>query len=236
MRFGPGGLLIRRLFYTGTFIAAALFLFFFAHGTDAQSLAGEDWVALWDGSGVVHWRSWNGENFPRRGWIQDGEFLVARGGGSIVTREIFGDFVLDFEFRLNEGANSGVLYLLQPGERAGYEYQLLDNARHPDGRHPARSLAALYDISPALPAPVNPPGNWNHGRIVVTGPHIEHWLNGDRVLAIDRESADFLSRWRESKFRRNPDFPSHSRGQIMLQDHGDIVSFRNIRIKILNDT
>ena len=218
----------------------------------------EGWRLLWDGATEAGWRSAREENFPSRGWsMSNGVLSVApsggaesRGGGDIITRERFSEFELKFEFKLSAGANSGVKYFVQPqltaitptgapvaiGSSIGLEFQILDDALHPDaklGRDGNRTIASVYDLIPADTAKkTNPVGQWNSGRIVVTGRRVEHWLNGALVVAYDRDSAAFREAIAQSKYKNIAGFGLWTEGPILLQDHGDAVSFRNLKIRV----
>src|SRR5690606_13326093 len=157
----------------------------------------------------------------------------------IVTEEAYADFELKVDFKITEGANSGIKYYVDtelnqgPGSSIGLEYQILDDERHPDaklGNHPgSRTLASLYDLIQASPGkPVNPIGQWNTARIVSKNNHVEHWLNGVKVLEYERKSEAYRNLVRESKYVDWPNFGELEQGRILLQDHGDRVAFRNI--------
>jgi hypothetical protein len=209
------------------------------------------WTLLWDGKSHGGWRGILGATFPQTGWsIHDGMLSVeGNGGGDIVTQRSYRDFELSIDFRLSPGANSGVKYLLDPtlskgsGAGVGLEYQLLDDARHPDakmGRDGDRTLGSLYDLIAArnLSDPdnpgkrINPPGEWNRAVIVVRGRHVEHWLNGFKVVDYDRGSPVFRALVAQSKFAKEPYFGEAQQGPILLQDHGDRVDFRSIKLRM----
>lgn len=224
--------------------------------TDAEKAAG--WRLLWDGKTTEGWRSAKSEAFPKKGWeIQDGVLTVvasgggeSSGGGDIVTRERYSQFELMVDFKITEGANSGIKYFCEPnldpitgtgakkatGSAIGLEYQVLDDARHPDakmGRDGNRTVGSLYDLIPAAKTKkVNPPGEWNTARIVVRGKHVEHWLNGEKVLEYERGSPPFRELVKKSKYKSIPNFGELPDGHILLQDHGNSVSFRNIKILV----
>ena len=218
--------------------------------TEVEKAAG--WRLLWDGKTTEGWRSARSEAFPKKGWeIQDGVLTVlASGGGDIVTRERFSQFELLADFKITEGANSGIKYFCEPnlntatgepakagnGEAIGLEYQILDDLRHPDakaGRDGDRTIGSLYDLIPAAKTKkVNPIGEWNTARIVVQGRHVEHWLNGEKVLEYERGSPAFRELVKKSKYKNIPGFGELPDGHILLQDHGNSVSFRNIKIRI----
>ena len=216
----------------------------------------EEWTALFDGESFAGWRGVGLDSVPAGHWIiEDGTIhKVASGavptapdgqpleGGDLMTVDTFGDFELAFEWKVGAGANSGVKYnvseamsIAAPPVHAalGFEYQVLDDALHPDAQNgPTRTAAALYDLVPA-PAdkPLNPAGSWNDARIVFTGGHGEHWLNGVKVVAFDLGSAAFDSALAASKYAPVEGFADRRTGHIVLQDHGDDVWFRNIRIR-----
>jgi hypothetical protein len=215
-----------------------------------QSEKEKGWQLLWDGKTTDGWRGARLDEFPDRGWkIEDGVLSVlssggeeSAAGGDIVTEDLYGDFELMVDFKLTEGANSGIKYFVDtdlnkgPGSSIGLEYQILDDERHPDaklGNHEgSRTVASLYDLIQADPdKPINPIGEWNTARIVSDGTHVEHWLNGVKVLEYERKSDNYKKLVSESKYDKWPNFGESDEGHILLQDHGDLVSFRNIKIR-----
>jgi len=211
----------------------------------------DGWRLLWDGRTSRGWRSARGREFPEHGWeMKDGVLSVvetggaeSRAGGDIVTGETFAAFDLRVDFRLTPGANSGIKYYVDTelnkaeGSAIGLEYQLLDDARHPDakeGRNGNRTLASLYDLVPAAAGKkARPVGEWNEARVLSTGRHVEHWLNGDKVLEYERGSEEFRRLVAESKYKVWPGFGEQASGNILLQDHGNRVDFRNVKIRVL---
>lgn len=223
--------------------------------TPAEQAQG--WRLLWDGRTSQGWRGARKSEFPARGWaMRDGVLSVnetgggeSQAGGDIVTEDEFGAFEFQLEFKLTPGANSGIKYFVREeitplgGSAIGLEYQLLDDERHPDakqGENGNRTLASLYDLIPRalehrglgiLPKV----GEWQHARIVVhPDQRVEHWLNGVKVLDYVRGSPDFLARVARSKYRDLPKFGLAPQGRLLLQDHGNEVHFRSLKIKSLD--
>jgi hypothetical protein len=215
--------------------------------SNAEKLSG--WQLLWDGKTTKGWRSAHSETFPEKGWqIKDGILTVldsARtgpaSGGDIITNDTYGTFELSLEFKITPGANSGIKYFVYPQNSrenrpvVGLEFQLLDDTSHPDARQGTdgnHTLASLYDLIPAENKSANPPGTWNHARIVVKmNGDIEHWLNGSRVVACNRFSQTFKTLIQFSKYKEYDNFGRIPQGHILLQDHGDMVHFRNLKIR-----
>lgn len=221
--------------------------------TKSEKAAG--WRLLWDGKTTNGWCGANDATFPANKWnIENGVLTVGAaddsksiGGGSIITSERFGNFELMAEFKLTKGANSGIKYFVQgkpesgketgANSSTGCEFQILDDNLHPDakmGHDGNRTLGSLYDLIPAESSKITRPiGDWNTARILVQGKHIEHWLNGRKVVEYDRGSKEFRSRVGQSKFKDILDFGQWPEGHILLQEHGDQVHFRNLKIRVL---
>jgi len=213
----------------------------------------DGWQMLWDGKTTNGWRGAKLDEFPSQGWsIENGELIVAEtggaestAGGDIVSTENYSDFELQVDFKLTPGANSGIKYYVDtelnkgPGSSIGLEYQILDDELHPDAKLGAqegsRTVVSLYDLIQADPnKPINPVGDWNTAYIKSIGNHVEHWLNGVKVLEYERGSEEFLKLVSESKYAIWPNFGLLDEGQILLQDHGDKVWFRNIKVRVPN--
>ena len=206
------------------------------------------WKLLFDGKNTGGWRRAYRDSFPEMGWeVKDGLLTILASDGSesqhsgdIVTTEEYADFVLELDFRLTKGANSGIKYFVteaeddNKGSAIGLEYQLLDDDNHPDARlgnhEGSRTLASLYDLIKAENKLVFPVEQWNRARIVSRNNHIEHWLNGVKVLEFERKTTAFRRLVTESKYKVWPGFGEADRGHILLQDHGFEVSFKNIKI------
>jgi hypothetical protein len=228
--------------------------------TLTESEKQEGWRLLWDGKTTEGWQSAIAPGFPDEGWeIRDGELLVTNNnaaesqhGGDIITKERFANFELKVDFKCTPGCNSGIKYFVQPnlgaitgtgakapvGSALGPEYQILDDLRHPDaklGRNGDRTLGSLYDLIPASKdKKPNYIGEWNHALIIAKGKHVEHWLNGAKILEYERGSPEFRKLVAESKFHAVPNFGEWPDGNILLQEHGSMVSFRNVKIRVLD--
>ena len=189
---------------------------------------------LFDGKSLDGWTTLDGKPVAAGWHAVDGVLAFDGKGGTIMTAEEFGDFDLRFEWKIAEGGNSGLKYKFKRfgGEWLGCEYQILDDAKHGDGKQGRTSTGSLYHVcEPGEKKKLNPPGEWNSSRVVVRGTKIEHWLNGERILAIDTSSEEWKERIAKSKFRDVEGFGRNELGRIMLQDHGSKVSFRKIEIR-----
>jgi len=199
------------------------------------------WKLLFDGKTFDGWQPIGKAGVPIKGWVvQDGAIFLAKGagGGDIVTVEQFGDFELTFEWKIAEGGNSGLKYnLINPAKAVGFEYQLLDDDKHPDGRARGtrRQSGALYDlIEPSADRKVKPVGEWNESRIVVKGAHVEQWLNGVKSVEFDFGSDDLKERIAGSKYKGMANFGVKSKSPILVQDHHDEASFRSLKVRVLD--
>ena len=203
--------------------------------SDAERAAG--WRSLFDGRTGAGWRAYRGTELPTGWQVVDGALTRVAQGGDIVTVDEYANFDLVLDWKVEAGGNSGVFYRATEETEAIYEnapeMQVLDDARHRDGQSPLTSAGAVYGLYPAPRGVVKPAGEWNHARIVLKGNHVEHWLNGQKVVDAELWSPDFTARHAKSKFTQWPPYAKAARGHIALQDHGDWVAYRNVRIREL---
>jgi hypothetical protein len=195
------------------------------------------WQLLFDGKSIDHWRGYRKQTLPQ-GWrVVDGEITRVDSAGDIVTTDQYRDFELSLEWKVAEGGNSGIFWRVSEDQEypweSGPEMQVLDDARHPDGRSPLTSAGSLYGLYPSRGGVVHPAGEWNAVRILVQGKHVEYWLNGVKLVDAEIGSADWNARVSKSKFATMPRYARNPAGYIGLQDHGDRVAFRNIKIRVL---
>ena len=234
------------------------------HGVTPNTLIAQEqadgWKLLWDGKTTTGWRSPKSDAFPDKSWqIQNGVLSVvssgnaeAQAGGDIITRDRYANFELVADFKTTTGCNSGIKIFVQPnlpplhkttgqttggGSAIGMEFQILDDAHHPDaklGHNGDRRLGSLYDLIPAPTSKVVlPTGEWNHARILSQGQHVEFWLNGVKTVEFERGSPAFRTAVAASKFKDIPNFGEWPGGHILLQEHGSVVSYRNVKIREL---
>jgi hypothetical protein len=213
----------------------------------AEKAAG--WKLLFDGKTTNGWRGFHADAFPAQGWVvEDGAIkrvATVKGpgaGGDIITAGEYGNFELALDWKLTAGGNSGLKYLIvePPGGKGrsgvGYEMQILDDERHPDakaGINGNRTAGALYDLIAPSTHAARPIGEWNQARLIVKGRHVEHWLNGQRIVQFEIGSPEMKALIAKSKYKDIQGFGDATRGHILLQDHGDEVSFRNLKIRDL---
>ena len=215
--------------------------------TISEREAKEGWKLLFDGKTTNGWRGAKLDKFPAKGWVvENGILKVLAGnggestnGGDIVTTRTYRNFILKVDFKITKGANSGIKYFVDPsmnkgaGSAIGCEFQILDDLRHPDaklGVKGNRKLGSLYDL---IPAPANKPfdiNQFNTAMIVVRGNHVEHWLNGVKLLEYERNNQEWNALVAYSKYKRWPNFGNFTDANILLQDHGNEVWFKNVKI------
>lgn len=207
----------------------------------------EKWTVLFDGTSTAGWRGYGKEKFPETGWvIEDGALKCVGsrageagggGGGDIIYDKKFKDYRLKLEWKISEGGNSGIFYLAQestdPIWKTAPEMQVLDNVKHPDallGKDGNRKAGSLYDLIPAVPQNTKPAGEWNEVEIMIYQGTVVHKQNGETVLEYHLGTPDWNKLISESKFKDMPAFGKYGEGYIGLQDHGNNVWYRNIRI------
>ena len=200
----------------------------------------EGWEVLFDGSDLDAWAGYAQDEAPAAWQIEDGVLRLVPGddGGDLVTREAYGDFELALEWKISDCGNSGVFYRADEDHdyiwQTAPELQVIDDACHPDARFPSHRAGSNYDLHAAPSGIVRPAGAWNETRIVARAQHVEHWLNGQKVAEYEQGSEAWVARVAASKFRAMPDYGTHLSGVIGLQDHGDPVWYRDIRIRRLD--
>ncbi len=214
--------------------------------TKAEKAAG--WRSLFDGKTLAGWRGFHSQKIPA-GWVvEDGcikkvqaQGELGQAGGDLITVDQFDNFEFSVEWKLSKGGNSGIKYLisesLPPTGRSGvsFEYQVLDDESHPDAKAGIagnRTAGSLYDlIAASKDKKLNPAGEFNQTRIIVKGNHIEHWLNGVKVVEFERGGEKLKQHIAESKFKNTKGFGETAKGHILFQDHGDEVWYRNVKVR-----
>ena len=202
----------------------------------------DGWVLLFDGETLEGWRGYKRPDASATRWRVDGGQLTVdpaagqdtRGALDLITRATFEQFELAFDWRVAPGANSGVKYFVLEDRDAaiGHEYQIIDDERHKDARiGPKRQTASLYDVLAPRNRPMRAAGAFNHSRVIVRGSRVDHWLNGERVLSYELGSPSLQAAIDQSKFKGIERFGKPQNGHILLQDHGDQVWYRNLRIR-----
>ncbi|WKD51472.1 3-keto-disaccharide hydrolase [Microbulbifer spongiae] len=207
-------------------------------GKIAAGQAGAEWRDLFDGETL---RGWTGVNGTRAGeaWqVIDGNLVLTAGGaGDLITTEQFADFDLTLEWKISPGGNSGIIYRVASGDApvwmSGMEYQILDNSAFPNLEKPSHSAGAVFDLYAPSAAKAKPAGQYNKTRIRLQDGQVEHWLNGTRIVSYRLWSIDWKARFARSKFSNYPEFARSKKGHIALQDHGDKVWYRKIKIRRL---
>lgn len=209
-----------------------------AHNTLTQAERDAGWQLLFDGATTAGWRTYRTDHVTDGWQVLEGNLSLVERGGDLVTIEQFANFDLQLEWRVAAGGNSGVF--IRAGESEPYifmsapEVQILDDAGHRDGKQVLTSAGSNYGLHPVPRGVVKPAGVWNHSRIRIVGNAVTQWLNGVQVVNYVLASADWKQRVASSKFAQWPAYGSLTTGHIGLQDHGDKVDFRNIKIKVLS--
>jgi len=194
------------------------------------------WRSLLGDNATNLWHTYRGSGFPKAGWVlEDGVLHLQPGGkgGDLVTVETFDNFEFEWEWKLAPKANNGVKYLVTESRPSapGHEYQMVDDSTMPN---PKYQTATFYDVlAVQVPTKAKPPGEWNQSRIVVQGNNVEHWLNGEKVLAYELGSAGVKAALAKSKFKNEPGFGDKIKGQLMLTNHHDETWYRNLRVREL---
>lgn len=201
---------------------------------------GAGWALLFDGQSTKGWHSYQKKTFPSKGWVVEQGWLhgLGQGGGDILSDGEYDQFELTWEWKLAPEGNSGLKYFVLETRKTalGHEYQMLDDALNPDGKVASGKhvTASFYDVlKPSLSPPTRPMGEINQSRILVQGNHVEHWLNGTKVLEYECGSPAVQAAVAESKFKNVAGFGNCVKGHILLQDHGSNVWFRDIKIRSL---
>jgi hypothetical protein len=210
--------------------------------TEQEKAAG--WKLLFDGKTTRGWRTFKTQSFPNKGWVVEDDWLHclgkgggSKGGGEIISDAEFDNFDLQWEWKLAPRGNSGVKYFVLEtrNEALGHEYQIIDDERAPgvDKGNPKQLTAAFYAVLAPMRPPVKPPGEVNTSRVLVKGKHVEHWLNGVKVLEYECGSEVVKAAVAASKFKDKAGFGDKVRGHLLLQDHNSEVWFRNVKIREL---
>jgi hypothetical protein len=209
-------------------------------GTSAMNstaTAQSDWRSLFDGRTTGGWRGFRLDTVPGGWQVVDGALTRVGEGGDIITTDQFANFELELEWNVVPGGNSGIMFRVTEDSDATYksgpEMQVLDDAAHRDGQSRLTAAGANYGLDAAPAGVVKPAGEWNAVRLVVNGPHVEHWLNGVKVVEYELWSPTWEAKVAATKFAQWPGYGRARRGHIALQDHGDRVAYRNIRIRVL---
>jgi hypothetical protein len=207
-------------------------------GQTIASSQGE-WKSLFDGTSTSAWRAYKSNTFPSGWTIVDGALTKDGNVPDIITRDQFGDFELTFDWKIGSGGNSGFFYRGTEEYNEVYwsapEYQLLDDVGHADGKNRITAAGSVFALYPSPAGLVKQANEWNSSRIVARGPHVEHWLNGQKVAEYEQGSADWDSHVKASKFKSWPNFGKSMKGYIAIQgDHPGSLSLRNIRIRPLS--
>jgi hypothetical protein len=216
------------------------------HGTEntlSSQEKADGWILLFDGESMAHWRGFKKEAVPDAWTIEDGAIVLSgKGGGDIISREQYENYELMLDWKISEGGNSGIFFNVSEDPKFDYtfqtgpEMQIIDDERHPDakqGKHNNRQAGTNYDLHPLSEAAVNQVGQYNSVRLVVNKGHVEHYLNGKKIVEYTLWSPEWEALVKGSKFAQMKDYGRYKSGHIALQDHGDKVWFKNIKIRRL---
>ncbi len=199
----------------------------------AEQAAG--WRLLFDGKTVDAWRGYHKDSVPSGWQVVNGALTRVAEAGDIITRDQFANFELTLDWKISSGGNSGIMYRVTEEYdytyKSGPEMQVLDDAKHADAKSRLTAAGSCYGLYPSPAGIVKPAGEWNHVQILVNGNHVEQWLNGKKVVEYELGSPDWEKRVKQSKFAEWPNFGRAKTGHIALQDHGDWVAYRNIKIR-----
>jgi hypothetical protein len=207
------------------------------HNALSAAEKADGWKLLFDGTSLNGWRAFKSTT-PPAGWKAiNGELVREGSGGDLMTVDQFGDFELRLEWKVGRNGNSGIMFRVTDQAELTYEtgpeFQILDNGGHKDGKQPLTSAGANYAMHAPVRDVTKPVGEWNEVRLIVRGAHVEHWMNGVKLLEYELWSEDWDKRLKASKFAKMPGYGRARRGHLVLQDHGDPVWYRNIKVKAL---
>ena len=195
------------------------------------------WKLLFDGKSTAGWRAYGADTMPSGWQAVDGILTRVSRAADIITRDQYGDFELTLDWKLEPGGNSGLFYRAVEGLEWIYhgapEYALLDDERHNDGKNPLTSAGSVHSVYAPPKGVVKPAGQWNTSRVVAKGTHVEHWMNGQKVVEYEQGSADWAARVAASKFKAWATYGKAMKGHIGLQEHGGRAEFKNIKIREL---
>jgi len=196
------------------------------------------WTSLFDGKAITHWRGYQMTTVPNSWRVEDGAITWTKGVAvDLVSRDQYTNFEFEFDWKVPPGGNSGVMFRvtedLERTYHSGPEFQILHNAGHSDGKNPMTSAGSNHSLHAPTKDMTKPVGEWNQGRLVVNGNHVEHWLNGEKVVDYDLHSPDWTTRLMASKFKDVPRYGREPKGHLVLQEHGSRIQYTNLRIKVL---
>jgi Domain of Unknown Function (DUF1080) len=203
------------------------------------------WKLLFDGKSTRGWRGFKVKKPPAAWTVKDGVLTFEAGShasgsperGDLMTAGQYESFELAYDWKISEGGNSGVIYHVQESEdrpwKTGPEMQVLDNKKHKDGQSPLTSAGSCYALYPPSKDVTRPVGEWNQARLLVDGAHVEHWLNGEKIVSYEKGSDDWNAKVAASKFKEFPNFGKPTKGFIDFQDHNDKVEYRNIKLRVI---